>query len=710
MSGIVKISDTDGLDTNMLERFLSSESRFLDDQEKINFVDLKDEHKILKDKKKREFVEKTLSNKNILSIDDEDLYKLIKENFSEKDIAKSIYLYISKRLKYVYNKAQDFRNNMYNIYAQIENPSDLMKKVYKYIEHLNLSEVEKDIFVNIFRNRQSINITGNPEVDEYDKVNSLSNFFGIEKPHLNVPHSEETLFNNLIQLIENKSYIYNYNLTTLFDMVNDDLYKNDDSILKFYNKFYGSYEVKKNVKPSEIVHPVIFALFSYPNRLLDYRFNIQNIGRLLLYCKKGKRLLSIDRELMDNLVSDYTSYFNTSGRLLTVVEDLNFKVQIQIALWKIVFLLRNKNFMNCDCSMFYNLLSMYSTNIFNTSKESIESDSIGILERLFSIINYNPLKLKYMYEADESSSNLEDVSKEKDPEFQIFKKGPGDMLYSVKLSQTKLANLKKASEDYYTDVNKSSKIKVKRFIYLTPPNEASQEYYYTIHNDVLIRKVTDTSTSDPSKKEIEEKVNKKLINDNHRGFTKVFKLHNIDKILIFIIIRNRNIQSGKKKYRLNLFDDTDTGRKENSILSFSLDDTQTESYNNNKVKIDSKIIFTHNLPPGSDDETGIEENYLIYSVILNSVVSDGGSIKGNPFSLNVRCNEDNGAFEECVVYRPYDTDYNDRHVLYYFSDKDKKKEIIDTMYKNAEIYIYLSKQSKKYPITNLNDKSSLNDK
>ena len=37
--------------SNELEKFLSSESRFLDDNQEVNFVDLKNEHKILKDKK-----------------------------------------------------------------------------------------------------------------------------------------------------------------------------------------------------------------------------------------------------------------------------------------------------------------------------------------------------------------------------------------------------------------------------------------------------------------------------------------------------------------------------------------------------------------------------------------------------------------------------------------------------------------------------------
>ncbi len=618
------------------------------------------------------------------------MYKLIKENFSEKDIAKSIYLYISKRLRYVYDKAQIFRNNMYNIYSQIEKPSDLMRKVYKYIEHLNLSEVEKNIFINIFRNRRSINITGDDKVFEYDKINSLNNFFGIEEPHLNIPRSEETLFNNLIQIIENKSYIYDYNVTTYFDMVNDKSYTGG-KFLEFYKKFYGSYEVRKNVKSSEIVHPVIFALFSYPNKLLDYRFNIQNIGRLLLYSKKGKRLLSIDRELMNNLINDYTSYFNSSGRLLSVVEDLNFKVQIQIALWKIVFLLRNKNFMDCECSTFYNLLSMYTPNIFKMSEESIESDSIGILERLFSIINFYPLKLKYMYENDESSSNTE--GEDKDQEFQIFKKGPGDILYSVRLSKDKIKQLKETANSYYGDVDQSSKIKKKRFIYLTPPSKDDEGYQYSVIDNVLKRATFKKSPENVVGDTVN--VNKKPYSNHHKGFTKVFKLESIDKVLIFIIIRNKNIQTGKKKYQINS-SGTDGKPVEQSILSFNLNDTQTEGYNNNRVVIDSKITFIPNSKTGDSDE----EDYLIHSVILNSVIPDGGSFKGNPFSANVKC-DDNGEFEECVVYRPYDTDYNDRHVLYYFSDPQKKTNLINAIYSNAEIYIYLSKKSQDYPILEL---------
>lgn len=765
--GVNKVESFDQFQRLLNASNLSIEDLLDISQDKTKFGDVKLKKKYRNNKKVVEYLNNLLGNRSILTLDDEDLYNDIKNNFSDRDIVKHIYSYVSGKLKYIYERAKEFRKTIFKTYYDFEDPQKIVRKANAYIEQLNLTPIEKTIFFSMFKDNKPIFLTGNKTFDKYEESTQIARFFNMrpEQPSLNLSESDKIFYDEIAKYHKSHEFIYNYNVRITCEYIREyQKYTGTDSAKTtvsdknsfndFCNKYFNNVEIIQKYKYTNCVHPVIFILFGIPIGILEFYFNIASIGRLITYSHDHKKLTYFDKMVREQMADGTELRINSQGKNLSTIEDMFYRVKIQYALWKQVLLLRSKFFMSCDSTNFYNLLSVYSPNIFLESNGDITSDSINIISKLFSIINFKPITLQITYEYSKDDTTRD---KTKDA-ITIFKKGRDDFYYAMSLSDDMLNNIQQGAEQYYQNADKTVK---RSFIYIVMQDGKIGKDDDTNPDDKILgmRVVFSKSEQSISKKEtkiVNNMIIKPIYNSDtnvsksNTNFTvsntknkyfikrsKIYNLISIEGVLIFIVIRNQNPIKKRSYINFNFKDESSDDKKEFSNVVIENDteisdfiDTDLIIENLSKDDIESsKITTIGKLQNLTGKTVDVNLNNIVDKTdfVLNSFLSyscrktsDGRPTKGNPYGviynkdgyIKVKNPSKETTFEQCakyLMYRPFDykkslSDSVDSVLFYNKVDlADKDSFFYKSLAKYSEIIIYVDIMNKFFDLNQLSN-------
>lgn len=611
------------------------ENEDFDNYEKLR----KDYKKINKDPAKKELVERILKKDNLLTMDDDDLVEEIKRKFTDKETVRILYTWLSHRLTFITDKAQTFRKNILSTYSYLP-PNKIMKKAMKYAKRLHFTPTEFDIFRKMFMMDYQTPITSHYEFEKGEFQNSgamatLLNYQPkeAERGKLNFESSEAGVVDNIIKsAIATEELFYYCVSNSLTYQYSDDL--------------YNEIKVKKDYKITDCVPPVIAAMFIPKIPYFDLYMLQTNIGKFIQHSYEHKKLTGFENMLKLNLASDSSQYSDQTGKLISPLKDLQIRASIQQSLWKLVLFLRNKQSLNCDCTKFYNLISMYAPDLFVSQryKNQTHQDSINIITRLFHVFSLYPLKYK-------QTINFDNMMEENQNKQIFYRPSPNSNIY---ISKT-IKGLNKDQKDYLTSeftrdrnasfifirpqkVNNQDKDEttVRQNFKLTGQNAADNNFYSETQKHGIIGITSDVLTFNYSEHSVPFKSGGKAFDySDSTGAVVVLVLRNVNA-------SNFKIDNADGKYQNEL----------NAIYKYS-------SFKNLIVEYDTtKVLF-------SDELTGKrqDQKFKLQSVVLNSIYENPNSVnnpssnnkitlktKGSPFCI-VATNSD-----KSLIYHPYNFD------------------------------------------------------
>lgn len=344
------------------------------------------EVKKFKDPKKQALVEKIMRLPNAIYLDNEDIKKQIMTEFKEKDTVKLIYKWIVKRMDYISKKASAFRDGILSRYSYLP-PNKIMKKAKKYAKHLKFTQAEFELFRQMFMiNYISPLSEQDLKLEIGDNTGALARVFDIrpkekEKGKLIFDSSESSVVESIVKAAKTNDNLYYY---TFVDSIN---YKDCDP------EKYNMVPIKKNMKYTDCVHPVIAAMFIPKIPYFETRFIYQNIARLVQICYEHQKIDNLYKNLQNSLALDKSQYSDQTGHIITPIKDLQLRANIQISLWRVILMLRNNHVLDCDCSKLYNALSVYAPDMFVENSELLNQNSVGIIRRLYNALSVSTLTI-----------------------------------------------------------------------------------------------------------------------------------------------------------------------------------------------------------------------------------------------------------------------------------------------------------------------------
>lgn len=634
----------------------------------------RDYKKIGKDPQKKELVDKLLKKDNLLNMDDGDLLDEIKNRFTDKDTVKVIYSWLAHRLKYISDKAQVFRQNILSAYSYLP-PNKIMKKAMKYAKHLELSPAEFDVFRKMFMIEYETPLSGTETFDEeFKNSGAMAHLLDYQperevRGKLNFEPSESGIIENII-----KTSIANEDL--FFYCVNNSFsYKSE---LTDYNEIL----IKKDLKFIDCIPPVIAALFIPKIMYLEINMIYSNIGKLIQHCYEHKKLTEVEKSLRLRIASDPTQYSDQNGKLISPIKDLQIRVLLQQSLWKLVLFLRSKQALNCDCTKFYNLISMYAPDLFVSQnvKNDYNQDSIHIITRLFHAFSLYPITYK---EKINISSTIKSDKDGKEKGTQIFIERRDS---NIAIMQDLSVLRDKLNENITIERDKETS-----FIFIRPNNNTDNRYVTTIRDNQTqmekdIRNYKCNISSNYFNLSNEE------INRVYNKEKKIITYTTVEGIIIFIVLRTKLATS------MN-FKNIDSSRKfkETDIFKFTSFKNLVNEYDDNPVLYDN-VIKIKTL----EDR---EKNFNLTSVVLNSVFDETHIEKGNtgtiklkgmPFTISKITNT-SSVNTKLLLYHPYNFEDNSgdtNNPFNYFNNNFdsgtsiSNNTIIEYIQKYGEIFIY----------------------
>ena len=344
------------------------------------------EVKKFKDPKKQALVEKIMRLPNAIYLDNEDIKRQIMTEFKEKDTVKLIYKWIVKRMEYISKKASAFRDGILTRYSYLP-PNKIMKKAKKYAKHLKFTQAEFELFRQMFMiNYISPLSNQDIKLETGDNTGALARVFDIkpkekEQGKLIFDSSESSIVESIVKAAKSNDSLYYY---TFVDSIN---YKDCDT------EKYNMVPIKKNTKYTDCVHPVVAAMFIPKIPYFETRFIYQNIARLVQMCYEHQKIDGLYKNLQNSLALDKSQYSDQTGHIITPIKDLQLRANIQIALWRVVLMLRNNHVLDCDCTKLYNALSVYAPDMFVDNSELLNQNSVGIIRRLYNALSVSTLTI-----------------------------------------------------------------------------------------------------------------------------------------------------------------------------------------------------------------------------------------------------------------------------------------------------------------------------
>lgn len=668
------------MDEDDIDLYLSNEVSLQPDIYDFEKIKLR---KLMKDKNKKKYIEHILENKDILNFDDEDLYNEISKNFSDEDVVDLVFKLLSKRIRNINEKALTFRDNIIKKYRYLHNPQKIIEKANKYMRYLNLTPEEKTIFINSFKKNFKTPLTGNDYVGPKDlqgKFNSMSKFFNYNTKKtgkLNFENADVPIIKEIINLTNSHNEMYNNNIAHII--------KTSHEITSHgITKYYDGILVNPNVKITDCIPPIIFALFANVIPTLDKNLLVSNIGMVVKKSYEHKILNSYEDLLINSLANDTDEYIDKSGNTLTVAQDLLYRVKIQISLWKLVLFLRTKHIFDCDCTTFYKLLSIYSPDILNTNDNDICSDSIDIMSKIFNIVNFKPIEFKYSYKVEDYQQDDYKVP-------YIIKQGKDNSLYLFK--SQKINSLKDGIEQYYiSNSNRKEKIP---FIYI---KQSEDKITRVIINNKELKLYYENDEQDLSIVKKKPYVGKQI--------TKSGEIESIDNVLIFVVVRTQTVINKQNKLYID-----------NQPLTYDMGSYGT-SFNTNKVFFGGKPKFDPRSPNSGIYDIALLHDtkyyhlssvllYTVYNESLSQDPNDGLKIKGNPYAIVIQHKTTNNGSYRHIVYQPYvlstfSHSINDESPISAFdtSTTENTSGLVDIVSKYGEIYIFRDLDDKLISISN----------
>lgn len=602
----------------------------------------RDYKKINKDPVKKELIERIFKKDNLLNMDDDDLVEEIKKKFTDKETVKVLYTWLSYRLKYITEKAQTFRRNILSTYSYLP-PNKIMKKAIKYAKHLHFTPSEFDVFRKMFMIEYQTPLSSvyNIEDKEFQNSGAMATLLNYkpkeeERGKLNYENSESGIVDNIIKSAIATEDLFYYCVSSSVSY-------------HFEENLYNEIKIKKDYKTTDCVPPVIAAMFIQKIPYFDLHMIVSNIGKLIQHSYEHKKLTSYENNLRLTLASDTSQYSDQTGKLISPLKDLQIRASIQQSLWKLVLFLRNKQALNCDCTKFYNLISMYAPDLFVSQryKNQTHQDSINIITRLFHVFSLYPLRYNQTLDYNDK------YGKEK----KIIYRSPNDSnVFMIK-------KFKGIDSDAFKNIQiEFNKERNASFIFIRPQKIINQEY----NNGENITKENSDETNTRNNFALEETTKKnnyysltlsKGIIGIHRNLFSPtgYNENNLDSftnnghkityskaegVVVVLVLRNVNASNFNVKKNGDL----------ESIYKYS-------SFKNLIIEYDTtKVLF-------SDVVTYNKTDFVLTSVVLNSIYEDknrtdeqGNSnntlkTKGSPFCI-VRTNTDN----KSLIYHPYNFD------------------------------------------------------
>ena len=374
------------------------------------------EVKKFKDPKKQALVEKIMRLPNAIYLDNEDIKKQIMTEFKEKDTVKLIYKWIVKRMDYISKKASAFRDGILTRYSYLP-PNKIMKKAKKYAKHLKFTQAEFELFRQMFMiNYISPLSNQDIKLETGDNTGALARVFDIkpkekEQGKLIFDSSESSIVESIVKAAKSNDNLYYY---TFVDSIN---YKDCDT------EKYNMVPIKKNIKYTDCVHPVVAAMFIPKIPYFETRFIYQNIARLVQMCYEHQKIDGLYKNLQNSLALDKSQYSDQTGHIITPIKDLQLRANIQIALWRVVLMLRNNHVLDCDCSKLYNALSVYAPDMFVDNSELLNQNSVGIIRRLYNALSVSTLTISRSkkYTPLDYLANIYNVQKDSTVPFVVAK-------------------------------------------------------------------------------------------------------------------------------------------------------------------------------------------------------------------------------------------------------------------------------------------------
>jgi len=311
-------------------------------------------------------------------------------------------------IKTIMDKVQDMRQQIHKFVRKFKNKLDkkyghlseveLLKKGIKFAAKYNMSDLEKNIFINMA-------LKNNLDLYSYDdetRYSPMASFLGMDQGYqmLKLQPKDDAELKEIIDLYNEAKHLH-------YEVKNQSLLYADCDLTAITGKFSSDKHIA-----SASIHPVIVALFCPKVKILERLMVIANIGRLIIQRlpptkQNGVTLgaiesgeLEADQELALNIVNDPNTlaYFNDTSPLTNLIK--RFKCQIE--LWKNILNLRqgryystNFNFSN-DYSKgdgitgFLKTIANYEWTLFDTPNLYHQQDEGVILKKLLSIFSFRP--------------------------------------------------------------------------------------------------------------------------------------------------------------------------------------------------------------------------------------------------------------------------------------------------------------------------------
>lgn len=631
----------------------------------------RDYKKIGKDPQKKELVDKLLKKDNLLNMDDGDLLDEIKSRFTDKDTVKVIYSWLAHRLKYISDKAQVFRQNILSAYSYLP-PNKIMKKAMKYAKHLNLSPAEFDVFRKMFMIEYETPLNGTETFDEeFKNSGAMAHLLDYQperevRGKLNFEPSESGIIENIIKTSITNEDLFFYCVNNSFSYVPK---------LENYNEIM----VKKDLKFTDCIPPVIAALFIPKIDYIEINMIYSNIGKLIQHCYEHKKLTEVEKNLRLRIASDSTQYSDQNGKLISPIKDLQIRVLLQQSLWKLVLFLRSKQALNCDCTKFYNLISMYAPDLFVSQnvKNDYNQDSIHIITRLFHAFSLYPIT----YKEKINLSSLDNKSGKDDDKKLAITSRDSKIVVLQDLSTLR----KKIDENITIERDKET-----AFIFIRPNNNNNKQIVSNIRNE---NKEEDIRNYKSNISKNYFNLSNNDINEVYKKEKKIITYTSVEGIIIFIVLRTKLATSMKFK------NNSDKKFKETEIFKFTSFKNLVNEYDVNTVLYDENVEIKT-----EKDET---KKFNLTSVVLNSVfdeeyIENGKretiKLKGMPFTISTINNESQ---TNLLLYHPYNFEdktttmnipFNYVNKIFESGSNSHNDDVVGFIQKYGEIFIYTDKE------------------
>lgn len=632
----------------------------------------RDYKKIGKDPQKKELVDKLLKKDNLLNMDDGDLLDEIKSRFTDKDTVKVIYSWLAHRLKYISDKAQVFRQNILSAYSYLP-PNKIMKKAMKYAKHLNLSPAEFDVFRKMFMIEYETPLNGTETFDEeFKNSGAMAHLLDYQperevRGKLNFEPSESGIIENIIKTSITNEDLFFYCVNNSFSYVPK---------LENYNEIM----VKKDLKFTDCIPPVIAALFIPKIDYIEINMIYSNIGKLIQHCYEHKKLTEVEKNLRLRIASDSTQYSDQNGKLISPIKDLQIRVLLQQSLWKLVLFLRSKQALNCDCTKFYNLISMYAPDLFVSQnvKNDYNQDSIHIITRLFHAFSLYPIT----YKEKINLSSLDNKSGKDDDKKLAITSRDSKIVVLQDLSTLR----KKIDENITIERDKET-----AFIFIRPNNNNNNKQIVSnIRNE---NKEEDIRNYKSNISKNYFNLSNNDINEVYKKEKKIITYTSVEGIIIFIVLRTKLATSMKFK------NNSDKKFKETEIFKFTSFKNLVNEYDVNTVLYDENVEIKT-----EKDET---KKFNLTSVVLNSVFDEEYietgkretiKLKGMPFTISTINNESQ---TNLLLYHPYNFEdktttmnipFNYVNKIFESGSNSHNDDVVGFIQKYGEIFIYTDKE------------------